>query len=136
MDVTNNDDQEAFFLAYVECALWSSTACGAPGMDENDDTSFYSYGYNIDDLSPQTAEDMREDCMDFMQHNAEDLKHWSASQAGHDFWLTRHRHGAGFWDRYWGDHPLVEVGDRLTEASHPYGDYYLYVGDAGLIYGA
>jgi len=34
------------------------------------------------------------------------------AQAGHDFWLTRNGHGAGFWD---GDWP--ETGDALTEAS-------------------
>lgn len=34
-----------------------------------------------------------------------------------DFWLTRNRHGAGFWDRGAGD-----VGKRLTQAAHGFGE--------------
>ena len=41
------------------------------------------------------------------------------SQAGHDFWLTRNGHGAGFWD---GDWPIY--GDMLTEGSKCYGEFY------------
>lgn len=36
---------------------------------------------------------------------------------GEDFALSRNRHGAGFWDRGYGD-----VGDRLTAAAHAYGE--------------
>lgn len=49
---------------------------------------------------------------------------WGPSQIGHDFWLTRNRYGAGFWDRGNG-----EAGDLLTKASHPYGECIFYVGD-------
>jgi hypothetical protein len=28
-----------------------------------------------------------------------DLRQYSAEQLGHDLWLTRNGHGAGFWDR-------------------------------------
>src|SRR5215213_9921810 len=51
------------------------------------------------------------------------------SQAGHDFWLTRNRHGAGFWDRGLGD-----LSNRLSDASKVYGEVDLYVGDDGQIY--
>ena len=47
-----------------------------------------------------------------------------SSRAGHDFFLTRNRHGAGFWDRN-----LGQVGDRLTTAAHVYGECYLYAAD-------
>jgi hypothetical protein len=50
-------------------------------------------------------------------------------QAGHDFWLTRNLHGAGFWD---GDWP--EVGDKLTAISEQFGELWAYLGDDGLIY--
>ncbi len=39
------------------------------------------------------------------------------SYAGHDFWLTRSGHGAGFWDRGL----TGGLGERLTEASKAYG---------------
>jgi hypothetical protein len=69
------------------------------------------------------------DCADFQAANAEDLTEIDSAQAGHDFWLTRNRHGAGFWDRGYG-----AVGDRLTAAAHAYGSVDLYAGDDNLIY--
>lgn len=48
---------------------------------------------------------------------------------GHDFYLTRNRHGAGFWDRYSGDSPEARAGDRLTSAAHVYGESELYPGE-------
>ena len=49
--------------------------------------------------------------------------------AGHDFWLTRCGHGAGFWDRGVG-----ETGERLTKAAEKFGNVDLCVGDDGKIY--
>jgi hypothetical protein len=48
---------------------------------------------------------------------------------GHDLWLTRNGHGAGFWDRGLGD-----VGDKLTAIAKRMGSKSLYVGDDGKIY--
>jgi hypothetical protein len=47
---------------------------------------------------------------------------------GHDFWLTRNGHGAGFWDR-----GLGALGDRLTDASKPYGEVNLWVDADGSV---
>lgn len=48
---------------------------------------------------------------------------WSVfEQHGHDFALTRNHHGAGFWDRGYGD-----MGDTLTEAAQTYGEAHLIV---------
>jgi len=93
-------------------------------MDEN---------YTVDDLSEEARSHARTDCTSFILNNWEDLvsSGLSAEYAGHDFWLTRCRHGAGFgfWNR-----GLGEVGDRLTEAAHGFGEVNLYVGDDGTIY--
>ena len=117
-------DLNDFFTAYVECALWSSTdesdESGGEPMDAN---------YTIDDIAAESLEDMRKDCQDFIEGNAADLADMDSEQAGHDFWLTRNGHGAGFWDR-----GLGELGERLTKASEPYGDSHLYVGDDGKIH--
>lgn len=43
---------------------------------------------------------------------------------GHDFAFTRNHHGAGFWDRGYG-----EVGDRLTEAAEAYGEHSILTDD-------
>ena len=79
------------------------------------------------------------DCRKFQADNAEILAQVSypkndstdMSHAGHDFWLTRNRHGAGFWD---GDLP-EDIGEKLTSASKAFGEFNLYIGDDGLIYG-
>lgn len=80
------------------------------------------------ELRPGAREKMAVDCRAFCEENAEDLALYCeqrsfdpsqgsvSSYAGHDFWLTRQRHGTGFWDR-----GLGELGDRLTDAAHSYG---------------
>lgn len=52
------------------------------------------------------------------------------SDAGHDFWLTRNGHGAGFWD---GDWPEPE-GSALDAEAKKFGSVDVYVGDDGLVY--
>ena len=113
------DDLETFFSAYVECALWSSTdESDESGGDPLDQT------YGPEDLDQNTMEGMRADCTDFVEANLDDLADMDPEHAGHDFWLTRNGHGAGFWDR-----GLGELGERLSKASKPYGEVYLYVHD-------
>ena len=114
---------DKFLAAYIAAALWSttdeSTPEGGDFLDEN---------YGPEDLAPQTIAAMEADCARFRAENAHDIEGQEA-QAGHDFWLTRNHHGAGFWDGDWPD-----AGDRLTEACQKYGEVNLYVGDDGLIY--
>lgn len=113
---------EKTFEAYVTCALWSS--------NDDNDNPLDDY-MSIDDLSAATAAQMLEDCKYFLDANEEWLNEsgLSASQIGHDFWLTRNRHGTGFWDR-----GLGKVGDSLTDAARACGGVDIYVGDDGLIH--
>lgn len=53
---------------------------------------------------------------------------------GHDLWLTRNGHGAGFWDRKLGSFGGYDIGDCLSEACKMLGDCCLYEGDDGLLY--
>jgi hypothetical protein len=108
--------------AFLECALWSST-------DEDGDP--YDDTYNVHDFAYPAVEDAQLD-VEGMIDDAEKeglLEGIPASQFGHDFWLTRNGHGAGFWDR-----GLGKQGDRLTEMSKIYGSCYIYVGDDGKVY--
>lgn len=109
-----------FTTAYIECALWSSTDDDSNPLDDN---------YGIDDLSPECLARMVEDCKQFQLDHQTDMEGLDDEQCGHDFWLTRCGHGAGFWDRGYG-----KLGDKLTQASKVWGDVYLYVGDDGMIY--
>jgi hypothetical protein len=112
------DSLDAFTLAYLACALWSSLDDEEP-MDKN---------HTMADLALETVDKMVEDCREF-RGKAWDLIAEHPCRAGHDFWLTRNRHGAGFWD---GDWPLA--GLRLTQMAHAFGECDLYVGDDGKIY--
>jgi len=127
--MTNIYKLDAFTTAYIEAALWSSTDDAGAPLDDN---------YDICDIAPETLAQMVEDCTAFQNDNqylifaAEDSDvPYDYDRAGHDFWLTRCGHGAGFWDR-----GLGKVGGKLTAAAKVYGNVDLYIGDDGLIYGA
>lgn len=120
LDVTLSE----MFTAYVVCALWSTTGDDGEPLDDWADS---------DDVDAHTLEEMREDCGDFLQSNHADClemmtRGFDAGQLGHDFWLTRNGHGAGFWDR-----GLGELGERLSSAARVYGGVDLYVTDAGQV---
>ena len=131
---TNIDSLDVFTRSYMITALWSSTdnsnEQGGEPLDSN---------YSIEDISPESIQQMVSDCNDFQQQNEDLLERWyteageDPSRAGHDFWLTRNGHGAGFWDRHM-DEPGRSIGKQLTEISKPYGSCNLYVGDDGTIY--
>lgn len=111
-----------FFEGYRDCALWASTDDEGKPLDSE---------FTVDDLSPGAIQTMRQDCAAFIRANREDLRasELSPERAGHDFWLTRNGHGAGFWDEGLGD-----LGRELTKASKPYGEAYLYAGDDGQVH--
>jgi hypothetical protein len=125
--VSTTVDREAFFVAYVECALFSSA--------DGDGESFEMQNFDSDDIAPETAAAMRSDCNGFVDANAGDLAlcGLSAAQAGHDFWLTRNRHGTGYWDRG-GNDSEREALARLSGAARSEGSVDLYLGDGGKIY--
>lgn len=118
---------------YVTCALWSSTDGDGTPLDD-------MLAYGRDKLAPSAFQQMQSEVVKFAQANKDRVNEFcerfdnaghemSMSQVGHDLWLTRNRHGAGFWDRGVG-----KVGDDLTEAAHSLGESDLYVGDDGSIY--
>jgi hypothetical protein len=126
-----NKKLSPFVRAYIECALWSSNdnydESGGEPLDAN---------YSIDDISEATLAEMVSECEDFQASNDSDLdaSGLDEEQQGHDFWLTRNHHGAGFWDRKARGTPEGEACERLSEASKVYGSVDLYVGDDGKIY--
>jgi hypothetical protein len=128
------DDLDEFTKSYIEAALWStndeSDQSGGEPLDKN---------YGRENIAPETLKAMAQDCLRFQQENAEDLaqydlghSEWSAAeQGGHDFWLSRNGHGAGFFDR---DSLPEDVRDRLQDVARRWGEVNLYVGDDGLIH--
>ena len=115
-----------FTRAYIAAALWSSTDDNGDPLDEN---------YTEFDLDQASFDDMVWDTDNFQNYNedllaeAYDVDGQDEENAGHNFWLTRAGHGAGFWD---GDYPAT--GDRLTAETKKYDETELYVGDDGKLY--
>lgn len=126
-----------FAAAYIKTMLWitndnSDPDTGGDPLDENFDGKPGEFG-------PGVWDSIIDECAKFQKENAVDLAcegvtygpdYGQEGRAGHDFFLTRCGHGAGFWD---GDWPKEE-GKRLTEASQRYGEIYVYVGDDGKLY--
>lgn len=111
--------------AYIACALWSSTGEDSEPLDAV---------HSADDLAPDALASMAADVADFVgavlsSRNPADLDDIDPEQIGHDFWLTRNGHGAGFWDRGNG-----AQGDRLAELARIHGSSDVYVGDDGALY--
>jgi hypothetical protein len=111
-----------FVDAYITAALWSS-------MDDNGDP--------LDDgnyeLSSETRDLMTAEASAFFQAHRDLIDQtpegYGYENAGHDLWLTRCGHGAGFWDGDAGD-----VGDELSELAKALGDQHIYVGDDDQLY--
>tara|TARA_R110000851_G_scaffold78774_1_gene173729 strand:+ start:864 stop:1235 length:372 start_codon:yes stop_codon:yes gene_type:complete len=105
-----NKSNKEFIKHYLVTALWSSIDTHDNPLDGNYDSS------NIDFDSIKRAV---KDCKKFIEKCEKEnlLNDVDYSTAGHDFWLTRNHHGAGFWD---GDYP--EHGDRLTEISQEFNE--------------
>ena len=122
---------ESFLDGYIACALWSSN-------DESDESGGQPFDANYDrgDIAPATLAAMESECETFRRENAALLsaayeKGYSEAWAGHDFWLTRNGHGAGFWGR---DELSGTLGEALSEAARRSGQRDLYLGDDGAIY--
>lgn len=112
---------DEFTKAYIEAALWS---------ESDDDGNPLSVKYFLHDIDVKTLQEMIVDCEFFIKENWNYIKS-NLSQAGHDFLLTRNHHGAGFWDGEWPE----GAEDKLTKSAHSYGEFNLYIGDDGKIYG-
>jgi hypothetical protein len=73
---------------YLETALWSSTDEDGRPLDDQ---------FDVSDFAPEAIRQAEKDCLDFLSTN--DVGDLDEGDVGHNFWLTRNHHGAGFWDR-------------------------------------
>ena len=100
---------------YLVTALWSSIGEDGEPLDKHHSTS---------DLADSFVSKSQQDISDFVDKAGDLLDGMTNETIGHDFWLTRNHHGAGFWDR-----GLGEVGDKLTEIANSFPEVNLYVVD-------
>ncbi len=118
------DSLDEFTRGYIGAALWTEEEA----IENDGGQARYE---NIDSKS---LDDMIADCRNFQIGNADALGEYydhgfDEVHAGHDFWLSRNGHGAGFWDRRAG-----EAGESLSEASKVMGEVSLTVGNDHTIY--
>jgi hypothetical protein len=122
LDLIESMNIETVLNSYIETALWSSLDSKEQPLDDN---------YGPEDLSAEAKESMRNDVKDFLDGNKDLLEESGLSdeQIGHNFWLSRNGHGAGFFDlgqeSFWRD---------LQSAAEVYGSSDLYEGDDGNLY--
>lgn len=129
---------------YVECALWAGQNWSLVN-DEDPDADVnptpWDDEYGVEDVSHAAMGQIRDMCRDFIAYVEENispnaLNEWveygeTWERIGHDFYLARNGHGAGFWDRFWGDQPGTVLGDQLADAARTWGESDFYVGDDG-----
>lgn len=111
----DDDKFNKSFDHYLAAAVWAASITDENG--EPIDGSNY-------ELSDEARDELRGDFDDFVIEHRDLIARSGLSheQVGHDFWLTRNGHGAGFWDR-----GIGQVGKELTEACRPYGAVELYL---------
>lgn len=108
--------------SYIQAMQWAT-------YDENGD---YLEDYELSEEARQAAVVA---CAKFLAVHGKDLDvvinihDYTYGMAGHDLFLTRERHGVGFWDR-----DLGHYGDVFTKYCEGIGECYPYVGDDNLIY--
>jgi len=118
------DALDEFLYSYKKTALWSSTN---PEGDTPLDAT-----YEIVDLTPEATREMEQDAASFMKQTKDLIDYddmEETERAGHDFWLTRNHHGAGFWDGDWGD----ERGLALTNISARFPEVNLLPSQNGIV---
>lgn len=121
---SSNPETNGIYNGYIEAILWTEEdgeakdktiydiSSEAMNKIESDVDSFYKIAKPILDKLPE-----------------EYTQNYGDEQIGHDLWLTRNGHGAGFWDR-----GLGELGDKLTKIAESMGEIWLVSGDDGQLY--
>ena len=130
MSNTIDIDIETVLAHYLIAALWSSTH---PDTEEPLDDD-----YDASDIHESALATSRADVeafiesvgdLDLAEYEAVALQHGRDQMLGHDLWLTRNGHGAGFGTRGAG-----EVGEQLDRLASAMMGVDFYPGDDGALY--
>lgn len=98
---------------YLACALWCEELEGSKKK-----------------IAPSSIEQAKKDIDLFVDKNESllDKSGQSDEQIGHDFWLSRNHHGAGFFDR-----GLGEIGVILQKNSQTFKELNVFDDEANII---
>lgn len=103
-----------FIDGYHEAALWSSTDAEGRPLD--------GHPYHNHELDAKARTEMNQDAAHFYHSHQHLFGDAYPSQAGHDFWLSRNGHGAGFFD---GEEHYGDNAAELQRLANQAGEYYL-----------
>ncbi len=100
-----------FLKGYIECIDFTEEETLRVGEEPID---------VVEALSHEALARIYSDCVDFFFNEYRRLQliisySYTYGHAGHDFWLTRNGHGAGFWDR-----GFKEDGEELADHARIY----------------
>lgn len=114
---------DAMVVAYLTAALFSETGPDSEPLDQV---------YGIEQFSPEAWVLAVADCKEFCRQAAPWIRQMPAgcklSDLGHDLWLTRNHHGAGFWDGDWPE----PVGTALTDLTKKFKELSIYLDKGSL----
>jgi hypothetical protein len=136
--------------SYLEAALWTEeerikedeeseihSMYGKPddGDDDDDDEHVSKLIPRIDYIIDNIAIDSKikafNDIKKFISIvGLEIIDDIDPNSLGHDIWLSRNGHGAGFFDRGYD----IDIEKKLMDAAHQIGEDNLYLGDDGLLH--
>jgi hypothetical protein len=124
--MSDNPELDRIVAAYLERALWCATDEEGEPLDRS---------FTVDDFSEAARSSVEADCEGFIDGITGDdycayVALESVDRFGHDFFLTRNRHGVGFWDCSFNP-AHVGLLERLTNDAHTYGESDVYVSDTG-----
>jgi hypothetical protein len=129
---------EEFVRGYMEAILFTSNDEATPEGGEPLNKNF-----TPDDFSHEAMDRIHADCRTFLHSAGPWLtvdRHRGAllssleAHAGHDFWLTRCGHGAGFWDGDWEGEDDGRFDGPLTKRAKAFGNLDVVVGDDGKLH--
>ena len=106
--------------SYMRTLLWQATGDEGNAIDMH---------YDVDQFDANAFSESDTDLRSFIElceGEGIEVDSLPLGQVGHDFALTRNRHGTGFWDRGYG-----KMGDDLTKWAHTFGEVDVYVADDG-----
>lgn len=122
--------------SYLETALWTEEEKLKEDEDESFDDMYGEADDDIRDIVSNTelsfdniSDDSKikayMDIKKFLEIAGNAVEGIDEIELGHDIWLTRNHHGAGFFDRGYDE----EVEARLTQAAHQLGEETVYIDD-------
>jgi hypothetical protein len=150
-------DINKILKGYLECALWTEEERlkeDMPNIDFNEDEDDEKMDeiekiihlnnslnrksidtFTKEDIDVDSLIDAYSDIKKFIELAGKEAIDYAINEQGlerlgHDIWLTRNRHGAGFFDHSYDD----DIEKKLTEASHKLKEINLYIDDDYKLY--